>query len=750
MNLAGILRHWRLFGVVASLVGGLFYLVQNGPVSAFQRQWFDFLKANRSQIVVVDDPAGSKIALVGVEDETYTIHGSPLPRALFAGAIRNLFEDGAKIIAIDMKFEAADRTPDIAREVVERISATLPSHADEIRKAYTGIENKFDHDEDLALVLEEYRDRITAVFYSPFEGPENRANFGDLPESWKLDARGCSNLDQPKSLVMSTTRIRESISFGGNAVVEADGIDGKARKYRLVQRIGPPDCDSCVYPSLGFSAALLYLEAYPTIDCEFGDIAHIDLQGFGENPFSLPRWAYDLKGNVELDFLGTFEESFANTIPIHEVAAGKFPKGRFKDKLVFIGPLSDFEDTVSTPVGRYNGVGLHALVAHSFLTNTWLRRDPYVVTIEILTTLAIGTLVTIIFYVFETSNTPLVGAFLLLPAGVIGSKLLVEKTGIAADALTPSLVGMVAILGCLAARYLVERETREKSERELGRFVSGSVKTMVLKNPDLVLPARREITIMFSDIRGFTTTAEKMPPEELVKLLKEYLTRMTDIVDAHNGTLDKYIGDAVMAIFGAPATFDNHAELACRTALEMIRELKVLQADWRARNLPVLEIGVGVNTGIASVGRMGSERRSEYTCIGDEVNFASRVEGLTKPYGVKILVGENTRSAVGDRFVFRDLGKVKVKGKTKAVRIYELLGTREELPVDPAWIKIFESGMEAFQARNWDEADELFKKATELRGGEDPPSAALMMWTGIFRKRPPEAEWDGTIERREK
>jgi adenylate cyclase len=184
---------------------------------------------------------------------------------------------------------------------------------------------------------------------------------------------------------------------------------------------------------------------------------------------------------------------------------------------------------------------------------------------------------------------------------------------------------------------------------------------------------KRELTVLFSDIRGFTTLSEGMQPEELVKLMNEYFTVMTDIVFAHRGSLDKYIGDAIMAVYGAPVVESDHPALACRSALDMMRALDELQKKWQSAGLPKIGIGVGINTGQVVVGNMGSKTRFNYTVVGDHVNLSSRIEGLNKNYGTSILISEYTYERVKDEFrEVREVDSVKVRGREQPVRLYEL------------------------------------------------------------------------------
>jgi adenylate cyclase len=213
---------------------------------------------------------------------------------------------------------------------------------------------------------------------------------------------------------------------------------------------------------------------------------------------------------------------------------------------------------------------------------------------------------------------------------------------------------------------------------------------------------------MFSDIRSFTTISEGLTPDELVNLLNDYLGEMTEIIFANQGTLDKYIGDAIMAFWGSPYPQEDHATRACNCALQMGRKLKQLNAKWVAEKRPPISIGIGLNTGLLNVGNMGSAKRLSWTVMGDNVNLASRLEGINKEYHTQIVISEATYRAVADRFVCRELDKIRVKGKNQPVTIYELLDMADGRPKYKALLSQFEVAMAAYRAQDWQEAVKKF------------------------------------------
>jgi adenylate cyclase len=310
------------------------------------------------------------------------------------------------------------------------------------------------------------------------------------------------------------------------------------------------------------------------------------------------------------------------------------------------------------------------------------------------------------------------------------------------------LISLLAIF-ILVTTLNFFREGRDKRyiQQAFGHYVSPRVVDQLMADPGTLslTGEQRELTIMFSDIRDFTTISESMDSRDLGAFMNEYLTIMSDIVMAHNGTVDKFIGDAIMAFWGAPAHDPQHGVNAVRTALAMLEKLREMQGVWIHRNLPFIDMGVGINTGLVSVGNFGSKNRFDYTVMGDAVNLASRLEGANKNYATNIILSEFTKKAIGETFFCRYVDRVRVKGKEKAVEIYEPLvaGTPPKPMADE--IHAFEKAVRAYQQQRFQEALTAMEKL-------DRQSPQLLYQTYIHRirsymKHPPPPDWDG-VERR--
>lgn len=299
---------------------------------------------------------------------------------------------------------------------------------------------------------------------------------------------------------------------------------------------------------------------------------------------------------------------------------------------------------------------------------------------------------------------------------------------------------------------LTEMKKREFLQDTLTRYVTKQVVDLILEHPEKIVldGEEREATILFSDIRGFTTISERLSPPQLVLMLREYFTLMVGAVFDFQGTVDKFIGDALMAIFGAPTPQPNHAELAIRTALQMQALLQTFNARRLQQGSIPIRIGVGINTGNVVVGNIGSEQRLEYTAIGDAVNLASRLEGINKEYGTQIIISEFTYHQIQDRFVARELDEVRVKGKHEPVKIYEVLGQPGTLSENTRRLcDQFAQGLASYRKRAWEAAITQFQQTLE-RVPSDVPSQLYLQRCAMYRQTPPPEDWDGVFEMKTK
>lgn len=359
-----------------------------------------------------------------------------------------------------------------------------------------------------------------------------------------------------------------------------------------------------------------------------------------------------------------------------QIQSGEAPEvdpATFKDKLVFVGlTASGLMDVFPTPVSRdlLPGIQLHASVADSVLSDLFIEPAPQWVGFAAVLAGAVAVGLMSASLSFWAAG----GVALALVAGcVIGTTMLLDR-GWWVTLSQPVLAMALALFSGTAYRYFIEDAEKRKVSRLFGRYVSRDVYKQLIDHPELAElgGARRQMSVLFSDLRGFTTITEKGDPEALVLQLNEYFSRMVDIVFRHGGTIDKFVGDMVMALFGAPVDDATHADAAVTAAVEMVRELRILNERWASEGRVELDIGVGISSGEMIAGNIGSSSIMSYTVIGDNVNLGARLESLNKDYHTRVIISEATRALLARDYTIRPLGGVKVKGKTRPVDIFEV------------------------------------------------------------------------------
>src|SRR5437762_4729905 len=441
--------------------------------------------------------------------------------------------------------------------------------------------------------------------------------------------------------------------------------------------------------------------------------------------------------------------------PLYEVFDPKFWHANyadgafFKDKIVMVGPsaqiLHDFVDTPMSPTT--SGPALHLQAMAGALGREFLRPTPREVGLALV---GAAGLIAWLLIVFLRRPLLCLGALVVITSAYLGTaRLFYDKSGLLI--LTVPVLSALLLSGVfsLGFEYALERLEKLRTRRTLERYVSKNLVAEVHENLDSYYSslrgARVPVTILFSDLIGFTTLAERADPEALVAQLNEYLTRMTSVVFSNGGTLDKFIGDAIMAVWGNVRSFGvtQDAKNCARAALAMRRELRQLNEKWRDEGRMGLGMGIGINQGEVIVGNIGSQERMDPTVIGDSVNLASRLEGLTRIYGVDILLGPTAAELVRDEFHLRSVARVQVKGKTKPVDAFTFIGARNE-DVDSQllkWLEVYEEGLEKFRGRDFTQAKILFSRFLEFY--PDDLLAQMYLARSLdYERQPPDEAWD--------
>jgi adenylate cyclase len=416
-------------------------------------------------------------------------------------------------------------------------------------------------------------------------------------------------------------------------------------------------------------------------------------------------------------------------------------------------------DMRSTPISTIHlGAEINATALDNLLASSFIHRAPRALdaAISFVICVAISLLMIFIWRAIPKARFSL-PVMAVLTTGLLVGYYLIARTLLGTSGLwlavaVPSIGGVVSAFATLLALSAVERSGKRFVQEALGRYTSTALVRELMEHPEylsLEWGESREMSVYFSDIAGFTTISEGLKPEQLVALLNEYLTTMTDLVLAHGGVVDKYIGDAIMAFWGAPLPEPEHAKRATLCAIAMRKKCDELRAGWHARYGHEVFARAGVNSGAAVVGNMGSKHKYNYTVMGDMVNLASRLEGANKAYGTFLMVSESTVAKLGGSFDVRELDRIAVKGKDKAVTVYEVLD--ETGKTDAAWLaaaRRFEAGLAKFRAREFTAAIAIFEEVLATR--DDGPSKTYLERSREFLAEPPPADWDGVWRMKEK
>lgn len=420
------------------------------------------------------------------------------------------------------------------------------------------------------------------------------------------------------------------------------------------------------------------------------------------------------------------------------------PAARIRDRIVMIGRMVGASptpqarsDTFYTPyyasTGQItSGVEIQGQIIHTLLSGRWGRELPAASRLGLYLVIILGATYAMA-RVKPLAGLAILGGLVPLILGSSAALFLVGNYWVPPLLLMGGLA--VVYSGNVLGHYLLEVRERRWLRQAFGRYLSPAVVEDIISHPERLQLGGEEVegTVLFADLADFTTLSENMPPNNLIRLLNEYFTPLTEIILAHRGTVDKFIGDAIMAFWGAPLPMPDHAVQACKAALGIQAAIAALQKGWMSRGLPLLQARIGLHAGPLVVGNVGSRERFNYTALGDTVNLASRLEGVNKQYGTNILVSQAVHSLVAEDFLTRELDVIRVKGRVQAVTIYELLGGPAE---QPEWLKIFAAGRAAYQQEDWGPAESCFLEVLRLKP-EDPPARVFLSRVRQIREPPP-------------
>ncbi len=737
-----ILRRWfgRRFGYarlicLALLVGlALLRVVDPAPIEELRVRTFDAFQRIAPRIKTT-----RPVTIVDIDEKSLAdprLGQWPWPRTRIADIVNNLTRMGAVVIAFDVVFAEPDRlNPDIAADNFRGLDdttreklRTLPSNdiifADAIRRSRVVLGESGVHEVHASLDKE-----------LPVTG---FAMLGEDPDPFLFKFEG---------LLRNVKVVEEAAAGRGlfTIVPERDGIVRRVPMIMDAQGVHMPSLSFEVLRILGGSGTIM-------IKADKSGIDSVVLQGLG---LKLPT---DSLARLWVHYARNDPSIYVSAV---DVLDGRVPKEMISRKLILIGTsATGMNDIKTTPVSRaMPGVEIHAQVLEDALTGSVLSRSSHGEVLEFLAAMILGLLVIIFAPNFGPVTLVSVGAF--FATFLVGTSwYFYRHDRLLIDFTYPLLSTTAIYLTLIFSSFVREQAQRRQIRSAFGQYLSPALVEQLAQSPEkLVLGGEeREMTIMFSDVRGFTTISEsyKKDPQGLTRLMNRFLTPLTNAILARKGTIDKYMGDAIMAFWNAPIDDNEHQINACEAAVDMLERIDELnkvreqEAQDGGHVYIPLNVGIGLNTGTCVVGNMGSDLRFDYSVLGDSVNLASRLEGQTKEYGFPIIVGSNTALAAKDRFAILELDFIMVKGKKEPEVIYAIAG-REDVAQSERFQRLRNLTIEmlaCYRNRDWDGALEVIERGRKSDEAESLRNLHHLYEARIrdYKQNPPPDDWNGAYQ----
>lgn len=730
---------WFRLGISAA-VFLLFFLQVKGVYGHTLLDQMEAFSYDARLLLTLPRTVDKRIVIVDLDEKTYASEGWPWPRAKMAELVRQLFDHyNVRVLGFDVDFQDADATAggQLLDNLAKGPLADLPGFAERL----PALKEKLDGDRILAAMLAG-KPVVLGLFLKQSLPIGEAASTGAI----------CAPVIDGAGRALLEVDFPRAVGYGGNVAplqaaapicgfFDNPGVDqdGLYRRVPLLQ-----EYQGQIYPSLALAVTQMALGNVP-VSLEFDPPeirTSLHLERVRVGPVTAP---VDGTAAIYVPYRGP-QGSFPYVSAV-DVLHGTADPAVLNGAVALLGTTAaGLLDYRSTPFSKvFPGVEVHANIISGLLDGRIRQKAPYYSGIEVTLLLLIAALMTL----FYPRLSPLAGTLLVL--GIIAVlAILGFGAWSGANFITPLGIPVVFTLALFLAQmlygYFGESRLVRDMNKKFGQYIPPQLVDEMAASGKAISMAseNRDMTVLFSDIRGFTTISEKFrdKPQELSQLMNEFLGVLTEVVFRHRGTIDKYMGDAIMAFWGAPLEDSTHAFHALQAALEFPQALAKLDAAFEARGWPRLEIGVGLNSGPMMVGNYGSAFRVAYTVISDDVNLGSRLEGLTKEYGVGVICSEATRSGAPE-WTFRELDLVKVKGKEQPVAIYEPLGPKDAIDAGLRQdLTRLRQALRAYRAQRWDEAEREFFGLS--RSGRPHPLYELYLERiAENRLHPPAADWDG-------
>ncbi|HEY8353622.1 MAG TPA: adenylate/guanylate cyclase domain-containing protein [Methylophilaceae bacterium] len=682
----------------------------------------------------------SRVVIVDIDERSLQEQGHwPWGRHKLAQLVDRLFDDyGIKALGFDVVFAEKDDSSGLASLEAIR-QQHLQSNA-AFAEVFEQLRPQLDYDQRFADSLRERK--VVLGYY--FRNDEDRdGRVGMLPEPSFVKG----------SFSGKTIAFMEATGFGANLPVLQEAAaaaghfnpdpdeDGISRRVPMIMNL-----DGDGYEALSIALTRVAMGA-PALQAGFAEGFGVGKRYSGLEWLQLGDYRIPVDARVTALIPYRGPQGSFRYVSATDVLNGKVEPAVLEDRIVLVGTTAPgLMDLRATPVQSvYPGVEIHANMIAGILDQNIKQRPAYTVGAEFVMLLLTGVLLALLLPALAPLWATAVATGVLV--AYVAFNLIVWQY---ANLVLPLASGLVLISAIYVINmtygFFVESRGKRQLAGLFGQYVPPELVDEMAKNPQAISleGESRELTVLFSDVRGFTTISEGLDPKQLTQLMNEFLTPMTHVIHENRGTIDKYMGDAIMAFWGAPLHDPQHASHAVKAGMEMLAGLDALQAEFQRRGWPRLDIGIGLNTGIMTVGNMGSEFRMAYTVMGDAVNLGSRLEGLTKNYGVRMIVSEFTR-AKAPEYLYRELDIVRVKGKDKPVAIYEpLCAAGEEDKALQDELKLYREALKLYRAQNWDLAEMQFINLQKLY----PQRQLYAMYIeriAHYRQNPPGAGWDGVF-----
>jgi adenylate cyclase len=705
-----IVKHWqRIVFTLIPLVIALLHAVGAVPIGVFQR--LDDIIYDARLRASMPRTLDERIVIVDIDEKSLAELGRfPWGRNKLAQLVDTLFDQQKiALLGFDVVFAEPDDSSGLSRlsELARNELKDQPGFADRVRK----LQPELDYDAAFARALDGRA--VVLGYYFTSTDREGRTA-GNLPapvltssdiKGRRVPAFSWSGFGSNIELLAKAAPIAGHF----NPVADSDGV---VRSLPLLA-----EYKGQYYESLSL-AVFRRLFGSPQVALGFSDEQWLsrNFQGLdrvmlreGKSSLSIP---VDEHVATLVPFRGPGGPNGGSFryISASDVVAGRLPLASLKDKIVLVGTTAPgLQDARVTPVGEvYPGVETHANVIAGWLDNKITLKPDYAVGYDVFMLGFAGVLLAVGLPLLSAPRAVMLSIGVLVAVTAVNTWLYIGW-GLVMPLAAAIVMNLTAFALNMSYGYFVETRSKRELAHLFGTYVPPELVDEMVKDPDSysMKATSRELTVMFCDMRGFTKMSEQMEPTQLQELLTGVFSNLTSIIRANRGTIDKYMGDCVMAFWGAPVETPEHAHLAVKSAMEMANSVRAINTDHRARGLPEIGIGIGINTGTMCVGDMGSNIRRSYTVIGDSVNLGSRLEGLSKAYGVDIVVSETTRK-MAHEFAWQELDRVRVKGKAQSVAIFWPLAPVAQLNEAAASeIKTWALFLKAYRAQNWDQADVL-------------------------------------------